>query len=83
MHARKHARTHARTRSHTHTHTHTQVCREEMWHTIVRRGLPENVGLVLMVSSFAALNAAAWLAEGALSLASFGRRPFRGFACYS
>jgi len=49
------------------------VCEDEMWHTIVRRGLPENVALVLMVSGFGLLNAAVWAADAALSLASFGR----------
>ena len=60
-----------------------QVCEGEMWHTIVRRGWPENIGLVLMVSFFGGLNAVAWLADGALSLASLGQRPFRGFAQYT
>jgi len=60
-----------------------RVCESEMWYTIVRRGWPENIGLVLMVSFFGWVNAAAWLADGALSVASFGTRPFRGFSQYT
>ena len=60
-----------------------RVCESEMWYTIVRRGWPENIGLVLMVSFFGWVNAAAWLADGALSLASLGKRPFAGFAQYT
>ena len=59
------------------------VCEGEMWHTIVRRGLPENVALVLMVGMFAGINAAAWLADASLSLASFGTRRMLGFAQYT
>ena len=59
------------------------VCEEEMWHTIVRRGMVENVGLVIMVSGFGVINGAAWLADAALHLASLGRRRMLGFAQYT